>query len=189
MLRALDTDLNLTGVYRERVFGSIAGVLIGRLYARQGWRERPEFADRDPRPLIITGMPRTGTTALHKALSMDPQFQGLELWLAQTPMARPPRDTWAGNPLFRKSAAAMSAVVEIAPLIKTIHDMVADEADECLNAMVQSFVSHSVQTRHCTFLSLPCVGFLLQDDAHVSALREPVLKLVRLLTIRASAGC
>jgi hypothetical protein len=142
LLRALDSDLKLTGVYRERVFGSIAGVLIGRLYARHGWGEHPDCLRTAIRaPLIITGIPRTGTTALHKALSMDPQFQGLELWLAQTPMARPPRDTWAGNPLFRKSAAAMAAVVEIAPLIKTIHDMVADEADECLNAMVQSFVT------------------------------------------------
>ena len=92
LLSALDTDLKLTGVYRERVFGSIVGVLIGRLYAAKGWREHPDCLQTAVRrPLIITGIPRTGTTALHKALSMDPQFQGLELWLAQTPMVRPPR--------------------------------------------------------------------------------------------------
>ena len=101
LLNSLDTDLKLTGVYRERVFGSIAGVLIGRLYARQGWREHPESSRTAIRaPLIITGIPRTGTTALHKALSMDPQFQGLELWLAQTPMVRPSRETWTSNSFF-----------------------------------------------------------------------------------------
>ena len=142
LLSALDTDLKLAGVYRERVFGSIVGVLIARLYAQQGWREHPESLKQAIRsPLIITGIPRTGTTALHKALSMDPQFQGLELWLAQTPMVRPLRGTWESNPHFRKAVAGMAAVVEVAPLIKTIHDMVADEPDECLNAMVQSFVT------------------------------------------------
>src|SRR5712691_7260189 len=142
LLSALDTDLELTRVYRERVFGSIVGVLIGRLYARKGWLEHPECLNTAiRRPPIITGIPRTGTTALHKALSMDPQFQGLQLWMAQTPMVRPPRADWERNPLFRKAVAGLAMVAEVAPLIKTIHDMVADEADECLNAMVQSFVT------------------------------------------------
>jgi hypothetical protein len=142
LLSALDTDLKLTGVYRERVFGSIVGVLIGRLYAARGWREHLDCLQTTVRrPLIITGIPRTGTTALHKALSMDPQFQGLELWLAQTPMVRPPRADWDSIPLFRQPVAGLAAVAEVAPIIKTIHDMVAEEPDECLNAMVQSFVT------------------------------------------------
>ncbi len=90
LLRALDTDLKLTGVYRERVFGSIAGVLIGRLYARQGWREHPDCLRTAIRaPLIITGIPRTGTTALHKALSMDPSFRA---WSCGSPRPR-----WCGR--------------------------------------------------------------------------------------------
>ena len=40
--------------------------------------------------LLVTGLPRTGTTALHKLLSMDSQFQGLEQWLIGSPMPRPP---------------------------------------------------------------------------------------------------
>lgn len=179
LLRALDADLKLTGVYRERVFGSIAGVLIGRLHARQGWREHPESLCTAIRaPLIITGIPRTGTTALHKALSMDPQFQGLELWLAQTPMVRPPRETWTSNPLFRKSAAAMAAVVEVAPLIKTIHDMVADEPDECLNAMVQSFVT--IQFGSTLHVPSYHQWYLTQDETPLYRRYADLLRLVGL---------
>jgi Sulfotransferase family len=203
LLSALDSDLKLTGVYRERVFGSIAGVLSGRLYAQNGWREHPEcLRTTIRRPLIITGIPRTGTTALHKALSMDPQFQGLELWLAQTPMVRPPRDQWANHPLYRNAAAGLAAVAAVAPLVKTIHDMVADEPDECLNAMVQSFVTIQfpstlhVPSYHRWFLTqdetlsyrryadlLKLVGFhdqdkrwLLKNPGHVLGI-EPLLKV------------
>jgi Sulfotransferase family len=202
LLSALDSDLKLGEVYRERVFGSLAGVLIGRLYAQKGWREHPECLNTAiRRPLIITGMPRTGTTALHKALSMDPQFQGLELWLAQTPMVRPPRAAWASIPEFRNAAAGLAAVAEILPIVKTIHDMVADEPDECLNAMVQSFVSIQfgstlhVPSYHRWFLTqdetpsyrryanlLRLVGFndsdkcwLLKNPGHVLGI-EPLLK-------------
>ncbi len=179
LLNALDTDLNLTGVWRERVFGSIVGVLIGRLYAQKGWLEHPEcLTTAIRRPLIITGIPRTGTTALHKALSMDPQFQGLELWLAQMPMVRPPRASWASNPLYRKAAAGLAMVAEVAPLIKTIHDMVADEADECLNAMVQSFVT----IQFSSTLHVPSYHkwFLAQDETQSYQRYANLLKLVGL---------
>jgi hypothetical protein len=179
LLSALDTGLKLTGVWRERVFGSIVGVLIGRLYAQKGWLEHPEsLASAIRRPLIITGIPRTGTTALHKALAMDPQFQGLELWLAQTPMVRPPRSSWAGNPLYRKAADGLAMVAEVAPLVKTIHDMVADEPDECLNAMVQSFVS----IQFSSTLHVPSYHewFLAQDETPSYRRYADLLKLVGL---------
>ncbi len=180
LLNALDTDLKLTGVWRERVFGSIVGVLIGRLYAQQGWLEHPECLTTAIRqPLIITGIPRTGTTALHKALLMDPRFQGLELWLAQTPMVRPPRASWAGNPLYRKAAAGLAMVAEVAPLVKTIHDMVADEADECLNAMVQSFVTIQFEQNRLTACSHSYhEWFLAQDETRSYQRYAGLLKLV-----------
>ncbi len=177
LLSALDTDLKLTGVYRERVFGSIVGVLIGRLYAASGWREHPDCLQTAVRrPLIITGIPRTGTSALHKALSMDPQFQGLELWLAQTPMVRPSRAQWDGNPLFRRAAAGLAAVAEVAPIVKTIHDMVAEEPDECLNAMVQSFVT----IQFSSTLHVPSYHqwFLTQDETPSYRRYADLLKLV-----------
>lgn len=177
LLRALDTDLRLTGVYRERIFGSIVGVLIGRLYAAKGWREHPDSLQTAVhRPLIITGIPRTGTTALHKALSMDPQFQGLELWLAQTPMVRPPRAQWDNIPLYRQAAAGLAAVAEVAPIIRTIHDMVAGEPDECLNAMVQSFVT--IQFSSTMHVPSYHQWFLTQDETPSYRRYADLLKLV-----------
>ena len=87
-------------------------------------------------------MPRTGTTALHKLLSMDTQFQGLEHWLTESPMVRPPRASWASNPAFQASVAALEAYFKIMPEMRKAHDIVADEVDECLEVLRQSFISN-----------------------------------------------
>ena len=51
------------------------------------------------RPIFVCGLPRTGTTALHRLLTPTPH-QGLELWLTEVPQPRPPRETWEEDPIF-----------------------------------------------------------------------------------------
>lgn len=41
------------------------------------------------RPIFVTGLVRTGTTALHRLLGADPAHQGLHMWLAEYPQPRP----------------------------------------------------------------------------------------------------
>jgi hypothetical protein len=143
LLDALDHDGRPTAIGRQFALGMLTGVLAARLYTQEGWRRRPEYARvRIERPLIITGMPRTGTTALHKLLSTDPQFQGVEFWLANTPMPRPPRETWSGMPEYQASVAGLGALLQAAPGLAEAHDMTPDSVDECLNVMQQSFVSN-----------------------------------------------
>lgn len=121
--------------------GTITGALAGRLITQAGWNANPSYAaERITRPLIVIGLPRTGTTALHQLLSQDPQFQGFERWLTANPMVRPPRDTWEAHPLFRATAQRIAAMREMAPQIMAAHSADADEVDECLMPMAQSFI-------------------------------------------------
>jgi len=75
-------------------------------------------------------------------MAMDPQFQGLEHWLADTPMTRPPRATWPNNPAYQASVAGLAAFFSAMPEMRKAHDMVADEVGECLDVLRQSFVSN-----------------------------------------------
>ena len=51
-------------------------------------REHPAYAEVPiERPIFVCGLPRTGTTALHRLLNADPAHQGLELWLTEVPAA------------------------------------------------------------------------------------------------------
>lgn len=127
----------------QQLSGPLLGLLISRARSQQGWKERPDCLSRPlGAPLVVTGIPRTGTTALHKLLSMDSQFQGLEQWLIGSPMPRPPRASWEDNPLFRAAVAQQEAFLDAVPAMRASHEVNADEVDECLNLLAQSFVSH-----------------------------------------------
>jgi len=143
LLRAFDQDATFTEVGYQFAYGTVLGTLVARLYAQRGFAGAPPAHAAPIRaPLVITGVPRTGTTALHKLLSMDPQFQGLEHWLTDYPMVRPPRSTWPTNAAFQASAAGLEAYFAAMPQMRIAHDMVADEVGECLDILRQSFVSN-----------------------------------------------
>ncbi len=144
LLRAIDTDLELSAEGRERVFGMVLRALTGRLYSQKGWAHHPECLKTEIRePVVIVGLPRTGTTALQKLMSLDPQFQGVEYWLAHNPMVRPPREQWAANPLYQSTVAGLEAADREDPMGRLIHDVVAGEPDECLYMMLQRFVHNT----------------------------------------------
>ncbi|MDG2004804.1 MAG: sulfotransferase, partial [Novosphingobium sp.] len=84
---------------------------------------------------------RTGTTALHKLLSLDPQFQGLQSWLTTAPMPRPPREDWAQNPHFQRAMKRLEARFAGAPDLRAAHDMAVEEVDECGGIIIHSFNS------------------------------------------------
>ena len=143
LLAAIDAELQCTDIGRQFAVGTIVGTLAARLHTEHGWKQRPDYRAVEIRkPIVITGVPRTGTTALHKLLSMDPQFQGLERWLTEAPQPRPPRATWASNPSFKATVANLEAFFAAMPEMRKAHDMVADEVDECLEVTRQDFVSN-----------------------------------------------
>jgi len=102
---AQDAGLSLAGEKAARAL--LRGALVARLLSEAGWQAHPAWATRSvERPVFVTGLPRTGTTALHRLLVADSAHQGLELWLAEAPQPRPPRSAWAGDPVFQHISAA-----------------------------------------------------------------------------------
>ena len=177
LLRALDTDCRFSAAGRQLAHATVLGTLIARLHAEEGWKRHPECRVLVIRkPLIITGIPRTGTTALHKLLSMDHQFQGLEHWLSESPMMRPPRASWPDIPEYRASIAALESFFEVMPEMRTAHDIVADEVDECLEVLRQSFVTN----RFASGMPVPSYDrwFRGQDERGSYRRYAQVLKLI-----------
>src|SRR5215217_386816 len=84
----------------------VRNALVARLLSEAAWKQYPEHADVPiERPIFVTGLPRTGTTALHRLLTADPAHQGLEVWLTEVPQPRPRRETWPDNPIFQRIKA------------------------------------------------------------------------------------
>lgn len=135
--------LDLDAASYQGMAAQIGAFLDARLLAQKGFAENPGYRNVEIRqPLIIAGLVRSGTTILHKLLSIDPQFQVPEHWLTMAPMPRPPRDTWAGNPIYRKLAGILDEQMEISPELVEHHNQAADEADETLLLQSQTFCSN-----------------------------------------------
>src|SRR5271168_5126363 len=75
-----DAGLTPLGSKMNRFF--LRGALVARLFSESAWKQYPQHADvAVERPIFVTGLPRTGTTILHRLLGADPVHQGLHLWL------------------------------------------------------------------------------------------------------------
>ncbi|MCX2928930.1 sulfotransferase [Mycobacterium sp. CVI_P3] len=140
-----DADLTELGSKMHRFF--VRNALVARLVSEAAFKQYPEHLDLPiERPIFVTGLPRTGTTAIHRLLTADPSHQGLELWLAEFPQPRPPRESWKDNPVFQQIDAQFSKAHEENPDYTGLHYMTADEVEECWQLLRQSLHSVSYET-------------------------------------------
>ena len=151
-LRILVDDLNaptagLTGEGNYLQRAQVKSALVGRLLAEHGFAEHPVYADvRIERPIFVVGLPRTGTTALHRLLHADPRHQGLELWLTEYPRPRPPQATWDDDPVFAGINAAYAEHHVGHPEFMGIHYLDAATVEECWRVLRQSGKSISFES-------------------------------------------
>jgi hypothetical protein len=84
--------------------------LVTRLRIEAWWSEHAdEAAAPVERVVALAGLPRTGTTALHYLLALDPRFRYLRHWELQDPVPPPDLATEAADP--RRQTEAPSANV------------------------------------------------------------------------------
>ena len=140
-----EAGLTVLGSKMNRFF--LRGALVARLLSESAWKQYPQHADVTiRRPIFVTGLVRTGTTALHRLLGADPAHQGLHMWLAEFPQPRPPRDTWESNPLYRQLDAQFTQHHQDNPGYTGLHFMAAYELEECWQLLRQSLHSVSYET-------------------------------------------
>ena len=132
----LDCDLQVPHHFGYK----LVHVLEQRLLAEQAFKERPEVLEHKiERPLVITGMVRTGSTALQYLMAQDPNRQHLQYWMSERPQPRPPRDTWESNADFLATQGRIEAMYKMAPETKSMHFAAADYPEECGHLMAQTF--------------------------------------------------
>jgi hypothetical protein len=87
-------------------------------------------------PIIITGLPRSGTTALHRLLAVEPEFHAPPLWELQDPF------TTAAVDLRKwRSRAQIGIKNRILPELDAMHFTRAETPEECTLLLANSFAS------------------------------------------------
>ncbi len=135
-------EAGLTGVGNTQHRSFLRGALAARLMVNAACAQRPEYADVPiTRPLFVTGIQRSGTTALQRLLHADPHHQGLEMWLTQVPQPRPPRETWDDDPVYAMLKAGFAQHAQDHPEAAGMHFMAADTVEECWQILRQTFIT------------------------------------------------
>ncbi|TDB98838.1 sulfotransferase [Actinomadura sp. 7K534] len=146
LLESYAEDAGLTPLGNKAQRAMLRGALAARQFSEAAWRRHPEHAGVPvERPIFVTGLPRTGTTALHRLLTADPAHQGLDLWLAEVPQPRPPRETWADDPVFQAIDAGYRRHHIDNPEFMGVHYISADSVEECWQLLRQSMLSISFE--------------------------------------------
>ncbi|WP_293371853.1 sulfotransferase [Nevskia sp.] len=150
----LRDEAQLNTIGEQMAYGGILNMLVNRLRYVDDVKRHPEILDeRIVRPIVVLGLPRTGTTKLQRVLSADPETQGMRYWRLMNPAPFPGEEP--GKPQARIEAA--QAVVEMLatqfPAFVARHPTEALEPDEEVLLMQGSF--------ECvvTWLFARCTGF------------------------------
>jgi hypothetical protein len=127
---------------RARNRRQLVRLLVTRLRVIDAWRSHPEIRARELRqPWFLTGLPRSGTSALFNLLAADPSARALRNWEARIP--EPLADLAAGAPDPRRAALAASYERGRAqhPEFAAIHYTSVDTPEECVLLQGSSFAS------------------------------------------------
>lgn len=113
--------------------------LLGtRLKIEEAFRRHPEIREREiVRPMFLTGLPRSGTSALFNLLAADPAARPLLLWEGIFP--DPNWDLALGeeDPRYRAMKAVAEQTREKNPEFTKAHFADADTPEECV--LIQAF--------------------------------------------------
>jgi Sulfotransferase family len=143
LLQSMDYDPHFSEQGRRLAWGQVVGVLRSRAHAIKSMNENPGFEEKPiTSPVVITGVPRTGTTALHRLMAVDPHFQALQTWLIDNPMPRPPIETWSEYPEFRRTVGELETHYAASPESRAAHHRAAEEVHECCLILWHSFNSN-----------------------------------------------
>ena len=100
---------NGAGIMQQHVL--IVGLLKNRLLIEDLIRRHPEILDEQiVAPIVICGLPRTGTTHLHNLMSADPALRSLPYWESLEPVlpAREVPRPGAADPRLERTDMALS---------------------------------------------------------------------------------
>jgi hypothetical protein len=152
----------LTPAGRRRTRERLVALLANRLRIAEAFRRHPEVREREiRRPVFLTGLPRTGTSALFNLLAVDPASRPLLLWEAIHPDPCEGLAPGATDPRLLALREHYRRERERNPEFTAIHYMDADLPEECVLLLAHAF--RDVQMGIEPLLSPYREWFLAQD--------------------------
>ena len=138
---------NGAGVFQQHTL--ILGLLKNRLLIEDLIARHPEILEEQiTAPIVICGLPRTGTTHLHNLISADPAIRSLPYWESLEPVLAERERPAPGEPDPRRERTAMAlSFLDVAmPYFNRMHEMTVDHTHEEIQLLAIDFSSMLLET-------------------------------------------
>ncbi len=139
---------NLYQVSRMVLRDMVVRHAVNRLLAQDYRKQHPDYAqEKIERPIIVVGLPRSGTTHLLNLLASDSRLRSLPLWEVNEPLPNPiepPRED-GRDPRYARTADQWEMMQASSPLTAAMHPMEPDHFHEDLELMCPDFASYNYE--------------------------------------------
>ena len=147
-LRSADEDPELNALGRATVFGNCVRVLANRLRFTELLARHPEIDDVEiRRPIIIAGLPRSGTTHLVNLISADTRLRSLPYWESLEPFPGPDDVTGPDgvDPRLRRCRETYERGDRLLPLLRAMHHMTPEHVHEEIEVQELDFSTYNLE--------------------------------------------
>jgi hypothetical protein len=133
-------DISLSGVQIMHL--NSLRFLVNRLRWEADVAKHPEILDEDvDDPIVVLGLPRSGTTKMQRFLSADPNLQATPAWAMWNPAPFPGEQRGEAHLRRKWANRMMNAVTNTGDTYQKMHEFAADEAEESSFIPIANFDS------------------------------------------------
>lgn len=142
LFASLADEANLSQQGQVLMQERVIGQLVNRLMIEDYCKRYPEIlAQPIDDPVVIVGLPRTGSTLLQRLLAVDPRFYSAAWWETRYPAPLPGESPDKPEQRIAQACDEVKVMIESMPEILTIHPLDAMQADEEFMLMEHAFMS------------------------------------------------
>ncbi|RVT93573.1 sulfotransferase family protein [Sphingomonas crocodyli] len=138
-------DTRMTALNRMILFDVASRHAANRLLIQDYVKKHPDVHDEViERPIIVVGLPRSGTTHLLNLLAADSRLRSLPMWEGNEPLPNPlkPIGPDGIDPRYTRAVAEHEAAMASSPLTAAMHLVGPDDFDEDLFLMCPDFATY-----------------------------------------------
>ncbi len=143
-LREVD-DLHPAGTVN--LYSQLLQLLKNRLLLADLMNRHPEIDDIDLQPpVVIAGLPRTGTTHLHNLLAAPPTFRSMPYWESVEPFPLPAEAGIDPDPRRTRMDVGVGVINTVMPHFPLMHEMTTDHVHEEIQLLANDFSTMYFET-------------------------------------------
>jgi hypothetical protein len=147
-LWSLEHESGHPGERLDALGHGLTAILVKRLRLVDDRKRHPAIADeRIEAPIVVLGLPRTGSTHLHALLATRPGTRAPRQWEMTAPSPPPEAATAHSDPRIAEVQSALDARPN-ARALQAIHPYGATRAEQCIGLIDWSFVNAAALAPH-----------------------------------------